>query len=242
MIDFIVLEPHRHVVAELLTEAQSHPDVVGVLLIGSLGRGNPVPGSDVDLLLLVDDGRRVERPTQHEERRGVWVELHYRDAAWATAQMDRDPEWIYAYVEGRILHDPRGHLAHLVAAAHDRFVAYRTPAGEKARLAFLADRTRDKLEAALTAGDHDRAGTIVGFGASAIVRLLWAAYDRPIIGPTNIWHHLADLRDFPPGMHQQARALLLGDATERVEAAIVICISITTHLRAANNDASPPHR
>lgn len=232
-LDLIALEPHRTVVAELLAEAQARPEVAGVLLIGSLARGNPVPGSDVDVLLLMDDGHSAERPTQHEERHGIWVELHRRDSTWATAQMDRDPEWIYAYTEGRILHDPRSDLARLVAVAHDRFAAYRTPPGEKARLAFLADRTRDKVAAALTAGDLDRAATIVGFGAGGIIRLLWAAYDRPIIGPTNIWHHLPDLTGFPPEVSQQARALLLGDATERTEAAIAICDVIVAHLAKA---------
>lgn len=232
-LDCITLEPHRQVVAELLAEARARPDVRGVLLIGSLGRGNPVPGSDVDVLLLVADGCSAERPTRHQERHGVWVELHERDAARATDQMGRDPEWIYAYTEGRILHDPHGDLAQLVAVAHDRFATYRTPPGEQARLAFLADRTRDKLRAALAAGDHDRAATIVGFGAGGIIRLLWAAHDRPIVGPTNIWHHLSDLVGFPPEMSHQARALLLGNATERTEAAIAICGAIVAHLAEA---------
>lgn len=232
-LDLIALEPHRRVVAEMLAEAETRPEVAGVLLIGSLARGNPVPGSDVDMLLLVDDGHSTERATRHEERHGVWVELHQRDVAWATAQMDRDPEWIYAYTEGRILHDPRGNLTRLVAVAHDRFAAYRTPPGEQARLAFLADRTRDKLCAALAAGDLDRAATIVGFGAGGIIRLLWAAYNRPIVGPTNIWYHLPNLTGFPPEMSHQARALLLGDATERTEAAIAICGAIVAHLAEA---------
>lgn len=106
-LDLIALEPHRRVVAEVLAEVEVRAEVAGVLLIGSLAHGNLVPGLDVDLLLLVADGRSAERPTWHEERHGVWVELHERDAAWATDQMDRDPEGIYAYIEGRILRATR---------------------------------------------------------------------------------------------------------------------------------------
>jgi len=229
-LDFIALETHRHVVAELLSEAQTRPEVSGVLLIGSLGRGNPVPGSDVDLLLLVSDGRSLERPTQHDERHGIWIELHYRDAAWAIAQMDREPEWLHAYLEGRILHDPHRDLAQLVAATRDRFGSYRTPPEEKPRLRFMVDRTRDKLEAALAAGDHDRAATIVGLGSGALIRFLWAAYDRPLVGATNIWLHLSDLADGPTALPQQVKALLLGDVTERVDAAIAVCVAIVDRI------------
>ncbi len=229
-VSFIAFEPHRQLVAALLTEAQRRPEVVGVLLIGSLGRGNAVPGSDVDLLLLVADGRSEERPVHHEERAGVLIELHYRDSAWASAQMDRDSEWIYAYLEGRILYDPTGNLARLVASAQERFAAYRTPPQDKARIVFLADRTRDKLQAALAVEDHARAGTIVALGAGGIVRLLWAAHDRPTVGPTNLWHHLAALPDFPAETQQHVRELLLGHSPERVEAAIALCTAIVTRL------------
>lgn len=235
---FIALEPHRRVVAELLAEAQARPEVRGVLLIGSLGRGNPVPGSDVDLLLLVADGRSAERPTRHDERHGVWIELHHRDAEWAIAQMDSTPEWLYSYTEGRILHDPYGDLAQLVAVAQERFASYRTPPGDKPRLRFMADRTRDKLEAALAADDLDRAATIVSLGAGSLVRFLCAAYDRPLFLSTNIWLHLSNLTNFPPAMHRQVRALLLGDAAACVDAAIAICGAIVAHLDASTSSAA----
>lgn len=225
----ILFEAHRRVVIELLDEARQCPEVVGVLLIGSLARGNAVPGSDVDLLLLAD-GRSEEQPVRHEERQGLWVELHQRDVAWAKAQMGRDPEWLYAYLEGRILYDLEGELAWLTAFARHRFAAYHTPPADKARVAFMAERTRAKLQAALDAGDPARAGTIVGLGADAIVRLLWAAHDRPIVGPTNLWQHLSDLTDLPAALHGQVRALLLGDMAQRIGATIALCSWIVAYL------------
>ena len=233
---FLVLEPHRSVVAELLVEAQADPDVVGILLIGSLARGNAVPGSDVDVLLLVDDGRSQERPTQHEERHGVWVERHYRDTAWAIAQFNRSPEWLYPYTEGRLLHDPRGDLAALVARAHDHLLAYRTPRPERERLRFIADRQLDKLAAALAAEDFERAATIVGFGAHAFLSFLCAAYDRPPVGPTNVWLQLPTIPGLPPALAKQARALILGTAAERVEATRASCAAIIARLDATGRE------
>jgi predicted nucleotidyltransferase len=223
-------ETHRAVVAELLAELQQRPEIAGILLIGSLGRGNAIPGSDIDLLLLLDDGRSEERPVQHQERRDLWIELHQRDAAWAETQMLRDEEWIYAYLEGRILYDPQGEVARIITIARDHFASYRTPSESKARLRFLAERTLHKLDSALEAGDHDRAATIVGLGASGIVRLLWAAHERPIVGPTNIWFHVADLPGLSPAMHEQVRTLVLGKPTERVQSARAVCRWIIAYL------------
>ena len=154
------------------------------------------------------------------------------------AQLDRDPEWLYAYLEGRILYDPRGDLAWLVATARARFADYHTPPAEKRRLRFLAERTRHKLQAALDAGEPDRAGTIVGLGAGAIVRLLWAAHDRPPIGPTNLWTQLSDLIDLPPRMAGEVRALLLGAPGERTHAAIAICDWVVAQL--GESEPTPP--
>lgn len=130
MLDLIVYSHHRRVVGELLAEARAHPEVIGALLIGSLGRGNAVAGSDVDLLLLLAAGRGDARLFANHERHGVLVEYHFRDAATARAQLAREPGWCYAYLNSRTLHDPTGEVAALVAFVEgggSRTIAPRPP-------------------------------------------------------------------------------------------------------------------
>lgn len=222
-LDFIAHEHHRRVVAEVVGEAREHPAVIGALLIGSLGRGNAVAGSDVDLLLLLADGRGDERLFRNHERHGVLVEYHYRDDATARAQLLREPTWFYAYLNSRMLHDPTGRLAGLVAHARAQFPTYRATHEQKRRYAFMVDRTGHKLQAAVDAGDALRAGGVASTYAGVILDGLWTAHDRPRLGVSELWTRLPDLDGLPAELDAQLRALFLGAALERAQAGIALC-------------------
>jgi predicted nucleotidyltransferase len=228
--DSMALESHRRVVAELLDEARDHPAVIGALLIGSLGRGTALPGSDVDLLLLLADGRGTERLFRNHERHGVLVEYHFRDVATAQAQLEREPTWYYAYLNSRIIYDPTGRLAGLVAFAREHFPAYRATPEQKRRYAFMVDRTQHKLQAAVDAGDALRAGGVASTYAAVILDGLWTAHDRPHLGVSEMWVRLPDLDGFPAELAEHLRTLFLGAALERARAGIILCEWIVARL------------
>lgn len=207
---FIPFEPHRQIVAELVEEARGDAEIIGALLIGSLGRGNAIPGSDIDLLLLRPDGRGKERLLRNHERHGVLIEFHHRNVASARAQMDEEPMWLYAYLDSRILYDPTGELTALVAFAGERYAAFRATDAMKKRSAFIVDRTREKLQAAVDAGDAIRAGGVASAYAQAIINGLWTAFDKPPLGVTEMWVRLPNLIGLPSGVAEQLRALFLG--------------------------------
>lgn len=122
--------------------ARSHPDVRAVALVGSYARGRPAPGSDVDLVVLVDDPARFApgaawvpealgrpaRPVRTArwgpvlERRvvlesGLEVEFGFAPVSWAAVD-PVDPGTAAVVAGGlRPVHDPDGHLARLLAAA-----------------------------------------------------------------------------------------------------------------------------
>lgn len=227
---FIAQEAHRRVVTELVAEARDHPAVIGALLIGSLGRGTALPGSDVDLLLLLADGCGEERLLRNHERHGTLVEFHYRDVATAQAQLAREPTWFYAYLDSRILYDPVGRLAELVAFAREQFPAYRATPELRRRYAFMVDRTQHKLQAAVDAGDLLRAGGVASTYAGVILDGLWTAHDRPRLGVSEMWVRLPDLVGFPAELAAQLRTLFLGAALERARAGIVLCEWIVARL------------
>lgn len=229
-LEIIALEPHRRVVAALLAEACANPAVIGALLIGSLGRGNAVPGSDVDLLLLLADGQGQRRLFRNHEREGILIEFHYRDVAAALTQVEESPNWHYAYLSGHILHDPTGRLATLVTEVRARSAAWRPTTAERRRHAFYADRTGHKLQAAVDAADALRAGGVASAYAPVILDCLWLAYDRPSLGVTEMWHHLPELVGLPAEIVEHLRHLFLGDPFERARAGIAICAHAVEHL------------
>jgi predicted nucleotidyltransferase len=221
--DFSIIEPHGHIVADLLAEARGHPTIIGALLIGSLGRGNAVPGSDIDLLFLLADGQGQTRIFQNHEREGILIEFHYRDVATAMAQVEALPVWQYAYLGSRILYDPLGRLAILVDRVRAHAAAWRPTIAERQRHAFYADRVRHKLQAGIDAGDALRAGGIASTYAPVTLTCLWLAYDRPSVGVTEMWIHLADLVGLPEAMVEQLRLFFLADPFGRAHAGIAIC-------------------
>lgn len=229
-LDTIPLEPHRRVITALLAEASAHPLIIGALLIGSLGRGNAVPGSDIDLLLLLADGQGQTRIFQNHERDGLLIEFHYRDVAAALAQIEEAPNWQYAYLSGSILHDPTGRLAALVAEVRVRSAAWRPTAAQRRRHAFYADRTAHKLQAAVDAADALRAGGVASTYAPAMLDCIWLAYDRPSLGVTEMWFHLPELVGLPAEIVEHLRQLFLGDPFERARAGIAICVHAVERL------------
>jgi len=227
---FIPYEPHRRAVAEMLREASARPLIIGALLIGSLGRGRALPGSDVDLLFLVREGHGTERLFYNHERHGIVVEFHFRDLPGARAQLAAEPTWLYAYLDSRILHDPTGALADLCALARERFAAYRAEPALKHRYAFMVDRTRHKLQAAIEADNILRAGSVVSTYAQVIIDGLWTAHDRPQLSVSEMWAHLPDLEGLPDALGEALETLFLGAALDRARAGIILCEWIVERL------------
>jgi predicted nucleotidyltransferase len=124
---------HRRLLRTLLEESRADDAVIGVLLTGSLARGDALPGADIDLVLLVTD----ETPTAftREMREGIMIERHVVTVAAARRRLAERPMAVYIYLDGRILADPHGHLAALTATAHARLAAYRAPADERRAIA-----------------------------------------------------------------------------------------------------------
>lgn len=229
-LDFIPFEPHRDAIAEMLREAAAQPPIVGALLIGSLERGRALPGSDVDLLFLVREGHGTERLFFNHERHGVAVEFHFRDLPGAEAQLAAEPPWLYAYLDSRILYDPTGGLAALCALDRERFAAYRAEPALKGRYAFMVDRTRHKLQAAVDANDALRAGSVASTYAQVIINGLCTAHDRPHLGVSELWTQLPDLDELPVALGEALQTLFLGAALDRARASITLCTWIVERL------------
>lgn len=93
---------------ELVEEAYQQEDIVGILLTGSVARGDALPGADLDVRYLLPEGK--SRPFQSELHHGIVVERSYTDLPRAQSKLEANPMEVYAYLDGRILFDPMGML------------------------------------------------------------------------------------------------------------------------------------
>lgn len=231
-LSWVTPSPHRRLVGELLAELAGDKCVSGVLLAGSLARGDALPGSDVDMVVLVADGSPTE--FRSERRDGILVERSYQDEAAAREQLAVQPMRVYTYLDGRILRDPTGGLLRLTHQARARFAAYRTPPKERGDIAYWLRSAQDKIQAAQEAGDLLRAAYWTSTTSWKLLEGLWAAHDRPMPPGGSVWAHLGDLIGLRPEFAQSLRVVFLGEATER-SAAMLALIEATLLLLEARD-------
>jgi predicted nucleotidyltransferase len=232
-LSFVQYEVHRRLLRDVLERACSDPDVRGVLLEGSVARGDARPGSDLDVFILLRDGR--SRTFQSAWREGILVECTFADSDKAKAKLEADPTWVYAYLDGRILHDPQGGLAQLVALARTRFETYRASPKERESLAYWLDSAGAKIAAARESGDLFRAAYVAGATLWPILEAVWAANDKPVPPCGSVWAHVGDLNRGPPDPEARLRRLFVGDDGARVQAAVEVIEWAVPVLRGAKS-------
>ncbi|GAA1708578.1 nucleotidyltransferase domain-containing protein [Kribbella yunnanensis] len=211
---------YEELVAELVAEAQRDEEVVGVLLTGSVARGDALAGTDVDLRVILGDG--VSRPALHEVRGGVPVEWGYADERGAREALEKAPMHVYAYLDGRILHDPAGVLSRLRQQAVQRFEGYRVSEVERAELERNLRYPAEKIRVAVAGGDLLKAAFVASTTSWFLIEGLWAANDRPLPPNSSVRPHLRDLAG-PPDVESLYGELFLADAERRVEVALFLC-------------------
>lgn len=223
---------HRRLLGEMLAELDGDERVIGVLLAGSLARGDALPGSDVDLVLLVAEGVPTEFRT--ERRDGILVERSYLDEAAAREQLAAQPMRVYTYLDGRVLRDDSGGLTRLADQARVLYAAFRTSPKERQDIAYWLRSARDKIHAALDAGDLLRAAYWTSTTSWKLLEGLWAAHDRPMPAGGGVWAHLGDLGGVTPGLAKDLHVLFLGETAAR-SAAMVALIDATLPLLEAGH-------
>ncbi len=211
-------EDRDRLLASVLAETRADGEVLGVMLQGSTARGDALPGSDVDLFVLLRTG--CGRPFAAEERGGLWLERHFADADGARARLRASPGLAYSFDEGRILHDPAGEMADLAAFARDLLRGYRTPPAEMEATVYWLRSARRKIAAARDADDRVRAGFVAATTSWKVLEGIWAMNDLPIPPSGALPARLADLAIAPPGWPSLFAAMFTGDDRTRIDAAL----------------------
>jgi hypothetical protein len=210
---------YEELLQKVVAEARADPEIIGILLTGSVARGDALPGTDIDLRFILSDGAS-SRPFDSRPRDGILVEQTYADANAESAKLETHPMNIYAYLDGRILHDPHGVLVSLKQRAQKRFDNYQISAQERDQIAWLLGCSRDKIRVALASGDLLKAAFATGTTSWGLMEGLWAANNRPLPPNSSVRPHLGDLTVGPPDIQSKYRQLFLGETPERVQIAL----------------------
>jgi hypothetical protein len=199
---------HHLAVAEAFCQElrQTQPDIVAILLAGSVARQQTASFSDIDLMVIVADGEGKQR----DRSASTWYDGIYIDIGLlpqsAFADLEQilgNPSAAASLAYGKILHDPSGFLATLQAQVR---AEYRHPRWLQVRGDAIASRLEarfDKLRAAVAQQDALQvcihAGQIL-FGI-ALLPLI-----RQGIAPSST-RHLMQLAESAPEVAQSICAL-----------------------------------
>ena len=217
-LSFLSNPAHRQIIQEVLEEAQGDDEVVGVLLMGSVARGDAGPGSDLDLMFMLAAGRG--RPFRSTMCRDTLVEIHHANLEQASGKLRRNPMWVYGYLDGRILYDREGLLSQLVAYARHVRETYTVEKEELDGIIYWLSSARLKMIAAREVGDHLKASFVASTTSWKIVEGLWAVNGKPVPPAGSIWAHLNDLHSTPQDFPPKFGELFVGDSAHRVDRAI----------------------
>jgi predicted nucleotidyltransferase len=205
---------HRPALDTVLPDLINEDGVIAIMLMGSLVRGDFLPSSDIDLLVITEGeiGNRLD----HIIVSGVVVEIARHSQDDAHERLGIRPYEPYRYLDGAILHDPNGVLKVLAEKAKDEATAYAMPAEEIKLTTIWLRKIRGKLLSAIEADDTILMGYLVTMTSAEILNDLFAVNGRPP-APTGSTAY-SRLHEF--GLDDELGALFGGDVYERANATI----------------------
>ena len=216
---------HQAALQAVWDEATADAEIIGLLICGSVARGDALPGSDLDVRLLLAPGANA-RPFDAQTVSGVWVERTYLTETAARERLETRAMECFPYREGRILRDGTGAMARLAIVAQYQWENYAAPAGEKREWHNWLRATERKIKAAQNGGLTEKAAFLVVTSAWPILTGLFLAANRPLPPSGLVLLHLEDAAQRVVLPVETVRDLWAAQTNEgRVHAALDVFIS-----------------
>ncbi|MFC3769083.1 nucleotidyltransferase domain-containing protein [Paenibacillus sp. GCM10012303] len=177
--------------AEMLEAAVADADVSGLMVSGSVARGDAAEGSDLDLYVLLKKG--CSRDFYTGNHSGILLEIKYADFDKALDKLNRNSMEMYNYLDGHILYDPEGLVQKLSVIATENYNGYRSSRKDKKETAHWLLSAKTKMEAAAGAGDSLKASFVASTTSYKILEAFWLVNHKPMPPSGGVLAYLKDL-------------------------------------------------
>jgi predicted nucleotidyltransferase len=173
------LDLHLIVAERTAAALAERPDVLTVMIAGSVARGQHVASSDVDLLVVSSED--ADLPTSERSLvDGLLVEWIARSEPDWLSRFDRPKtSWLYAFLDARVVSD-RGPGVRLQTAARDVLSTYRTGSALRELLATWLWHGQAKLDRARDNPDPMVRGYWAALFVETVADSLFAVHDVPL--------------------------------------------------------------
>jgi len=217
-LSFIKSYVHRQIVTEIYHKTMYDNEIIGLLLQGSVARGDCYQSSDIDIYVLLRD--ELNRPFFSEYRDNILVEIKYVNFEHSTNNCKVTPMGIYNFLDSVILFDHQGKLKELRELAKNTFHQYRTTQSEIKSIAYWLESSLVKIKAANEEQDDLKASFVVTTTSWQMLEGIWAVNNKPVPPNGSVLFHLRDLERIPENMTEKIKFLFTGNVKERTETAI----------------------
>ncbi|PEF42939.1 DNA polymerase subunit beta [Bacillus cereus] len=217
---FITNEKHKKLVQTILNEYLFRDKVNGLMLIGSVARGDAYPDSDLDFYILLEEGQK--KKFHSEMREDILVEYKSADFNQIQINFKNNPMELYSFLEGKILFDKSGDLKKLKEIATYEFENYRVSSDKRKGISHWLHSSLIKIQSALKANDELKASYIVQTSTWTLLEGIWAINNKPVPSAGSVLRYIQTLPNIPIHLDELLNKLFLGDTTERIRSAIFL--------------------
>ncbi|EJQ50623.1 Uncharacterized protein BWINRASL_02796 [Bacillus mycoides] len=208
----ITYEKHKKLVQIILNENLSMYKVNGLMLIGSIARGDAYSESDLDLYVLLENGQKKD--FHSEMREGILIEYKYADFNQIQVNFKNNPMELYSFLEGEILIDKSGELKKLKGMAKYKFENYCVSSDKVRGISHWLHSSLIKIKSALKANDELKASYIVQTSTWALLEGIWAINNKPVPPAGSVLKYIESLSKVPTNFEGFINKLFLGDTIE----------------------------
>ncbi|MBM6648734.1 nucleotidyltransferase domain-containing protein [Bacillus sp. RIT 809] len=216
----IIHERHKILVQTILNECLSMHKVSGLMLIGSVARGDAYLEFDLDFYILLEGGQKKE--FHSETRKGILVEYKYADFNQIQLNFKNNPMEVYSFLEGEILFDKSGELKKLKEIAKYEFENYRVSSDKVEGISHWLNSSLIKIQSALKVNDELKASYIIHTSTWTIIEGIWAINNNPAPPAGSVLKYMQTLSNRPSNFDELINKVFLGDTTERVSSAVFL--------------------
>jgi predicted nucleotidyltransferase len=219
-LSFITYENHKELVHKILNEYIARNEESGLMLIGSIARGDAYPESDLDLYVLLEKGQKKD--FHSEKREGILIEYKYADFNRIQLNFKNNPMELYSFLEGEILFDSNGELKRLKEIAQHKYENYSVASDKVKGISHWLHSSLIKIQSALKANDELKASYIVHTSMWTLLEGIWAINKKPTPPAGSVLRYIQALSIKPTNFDDLLNNVFLGDTKERIHSAIIV--------------------
>ncbi|MBO1583107.1 nucleotidyltransferase domain-containing protein [Bacillus sp. XF8] len=219
-LSYITYEHHKKLVRTILNDCSSKDEIIGLMLIGSVARGDAYPDSDLDLYILLENGQN--KKFHSEIRDNILIEYKYADFNQIQLNFNNNPMELYSFLEGKILIDNKGFLKKLKEIAKNKYKNYCISENKIKGISHWLNSSLIKINAALKVNDELKASYIVNTSTWVMLEGIWALNNKPIPPAGSVLVHIKSLSKRLTNLDDLLNKVFLGNTSERIHSAIII--------------------